>query len=163
MPVREIVKDVDALTFTITADFPAPKERVWQIWSDPRLLERWWGPPTWPATFTEHDFVPGGRAAYHMTGPDGTQAHGWWRFLSIDAPHRLEIQDGFAHPDGTPDDNLPTGRFEVTFTERDGVTTMVNTSWFANAEELRQMSEMGMEEGMREALSQVDALLGVPA
>ena len=40
--------------FTITARFDASIERVWRIWSDPRQLERWWGPPSFPATVTEH-------------------------------------------------------------------------------------------------------------
>ncbi|MFN8077576.1 MAG: SRPBCC domain-containing protein [Kineosporiaceae bacterium] len=163
MPVRDIATDPEALTFTITADFPAPPERVWQIWSDPRQLERWWGPPGYPATFVEHDFVPGGAATYYMTLPDGTRAYGWWDFVAIDAPSRLEIVDGFGHPDGTRNADLPSGRFVVTFTEADGVTTMTNTSWFARREDLDMVLQMGMAEGMREALSQVDALLGVPA
>ena len=47
----------------------ASPERVWQLWADPRQLERWWGPPTYPATFTQHDLAPGGHVEYHMTGP----------------------------------------------------------------------------------------------
>ena len=39
------------LTLTITAEFNAPVTRVWELWENPRLLERWWGPPTYPATF----------------------------------------------------------------------------------------------------------------
>ena len=48
-----------ALTMTITAEFDAPIERVWQLWADPRQLERWWGPPTYPATVVDHDLSPG--------------------------------------------------------------------------------------------------------
>jgi len=51
MTVVDSVKDIENLTMTITAEFDAPVERVWRIWADPRRLERWWGPPTWPATF----------------------------------------------------------------------------------------------------------------
>ena len=47
---------------TITAEFDATVERSWQLWADPRQLERWWGPPTYPATVVEHDLVPGGRS-----------------------------------------------------------------------------------------------------
>ena len=81
MTVLTSVTDPQALTLTVTARFTAPPERVWSVFSDPRRLERWWGPPTWPATFVDHDFVPGGRANYYMTGPDGEKAHGWWQFL----------------------------------------------------------------------------------
>ena len=50
MTVTNVHKDPEALTMTITAEFDAPVERVWQLWADPRQLERWWGPPTYPAT-----------------------------------------------------------------------------------------------------------------
>ena len=78
MPVIDVHKDTEALTLTFVAEFAADVERVWQVWADPRQLERWWGPPTWPATFTAHDFVAGGHSKYHMTGPEGEIAGGWW-------------------------------------------------------------------------------------
>ena len=58
MTVTAVHKDADALTMTLTAEFDAPPERVWDLWADPRQLERWWGPPGWPATFTSHDLAP---------------------------------------------------------------------------------------------------------
>ena len=64
MTVTAVRKDPEALTMTITAEFDAPVERVWELWADPRLLERWWGPPTYPATVIEHDLSPGGRVHY---------------------------------------------------------------------------------------------------
>ena len=75
MTVISVVKDADARTLTITARFDAPIGRVWQVWSDPRQLERWWGPPAYPATVPEHDLAPGGTVAYFMTGPEG-ERHG---------------------------------------------------------------------------------------
>lgn len=48
MTVTSSHKDPDALTMTITAEFDAPVERVWQLWENPRQLERWWGPPSYP-------------------------------------------------------------------------------------------------------------------
>ena len=77
-------KDTESLTLTLVTEFAAEPARVWQVWEDPRQLERWWGPPTWPATFATHDFTPGGRCHYFMTGPEGERAHGWWRFIAID-------------------------------------------------------------------------------
>ena len=96
MTVTDVCKDPAALTMTITADFDESVERVWQVWADPRLLERWWGPPMYPATFTDHDLSPGGRISYYMTSPEGEQYHGWWLVRSVHAPHGLEFQDGFA-------------------------------------------------------------------
>jgi uncharacterized protein YndB with AHSA1/START domain len=96
MTVISTHKDTKALSLTFVAEFDASVERVWQVWKDPHQLARWWGPPTWPATFDSHDFVPGGAATYFMTGPEGEKSRGWWRFTAIEAPNRLEFDDGFA-------------------------------------------------------------------
>jgi uncharacterized protein YndB with AHSA1/START domain len=57
MTVTAVRKDSEKLTMTLEAEFDASVDRVWQLWADPRQLERWWGPPTYPATFTEHDLA----------------------------------------------------------------------------------------------------------
>jgi uncharacterized protein YndB with AHSA1/START domain len=75
MPVTDVQQDLDNLTLTITADFAAPVERIWQVYADPRQLEKVWGPPTYPATVVDHDLTPGGRTTYFMTGPDGDKHH----------------------------------------------------------------------------------------
>lgn len=102
MTVIESRKDLSNLTLTFVAEFDAEVAKVWQIWEDPRKLERWWGPPTWPATFTHYEFVPGGDVKYHMTGPSGETAGGWWKIVSIAEPTRLEFVDGFADAEGNP-------------------------------------------------------------
>ncbi|WP_150307755.1 SRPBCC family protein [Planctomonas psychrotolerans] len=159
MPLIESKRDVDTLSMTFVAEFDADVERVWQLWEDPRQLERWWGPPTYPATFDSHDFVVGGRSAYHMTGPDGELFRGWWTVDAIDAPHRIEFTDGFADENGEPADFAEPSHGVVTLEEVAGKTRMTVVSTFANAESLEQMLQMGMEEGMREAIGQIDAIL----
>lgn len=77
MTVKSVLRDERALTMTVSAEFDATVERVWQLWADPRKLERWWGPPTHPATVVEHSLVAGGRVTYFMTGPAGERFHGW--------------------------------------------------------------------------------------
>ena len=159
MPVIDTTRDLDALQLILTAEYDAPVERCWQLWADPRQLERWWGPPTYPATFVTHDLTPGAVCAYFMTGPEGDQPHGWWRVLVVDPPHSLEVEDGFGEePDDTGD--LPVGRMRVEFTERDGGgTRMTVTSTHASRAEMEQVLEMGQEEGMREAAGQIDGIL----
>ena len=103
MTVTDVRKDPDALTLTITASFGAPIERVWQIWEDPRQLERWWGPPTYPATVVRHELHAGGRVTYFMTGPGGDRHHGWWAVRAVEPPHTLEFEDGFADEQGRAD------------------------------------------------------------
>jgi uncharacterized protein YndB with AHSA1/START domain len=160
MTVTAVHKDPSARTMTLTAEFDASAERVWQLWADPRQLERWWGPPTWPATFTKHDLSPGSRVDYHMTGPEGEEAHGYWNVVETDPPHRLVFRDGFAHDDGTPNDALPQNEGRVTIEEiGDGRTRMSIHSIFPSTEAMEQVLAMGMEEGLKLAVGQIDAIL----
>ena len=160
MTVTAIHKDPKSLTMTLTAEFDATAERVWQLWADPRQLERWWGPPTYPATFTKHELTPGARVEYHMTGPEGDQPKGYWDVDEVDPPHRLVVRDGFANEDGTPNDGLPVGVMRVTIEEAgDGRTRMFILSEFPSTEAMEQILGMGMEEGLRDAVGQIDAIL----
>ena len=151
--------DTDALTATFVAEFTAPPARVWEVWTDPRKLERWWGPPTWPATFLEHDLVAGGGAHYVMNGPDGASMHGWWRLLTVDEPRTIEFEDGFAHEDGTPDPDQPITRSSVELVEIPTGTRMTTTAHFATTEQMEQLLAMGMVEGMSLAMGQIDDIL----
>jgi uncharacterized protein YndB with AHSA1/START domain len=160
MTVTAVRKDPAALTMTLTAEFDASPERVWDLWADPRKLERWWGPPTYPATFTSHDLTPGSRVEYHMTGPDGDQPRGYWDVVEADPPRRLVFQDGFAHADGSPNDDLPRNEGRVTIEPIDaGRTRMSIESRFPSTEAMEQVIAMGMEEGLTQAVGQIDAIL----
>jgi uncharacterized protein YndB with AHSA1/START domain len=159
MTVISSHKDPEALTLTIVAEFETDPGRVWQLWEDPRQLERWWGPPTWPATFSRHDFTEGGTSQYYMTGPEGDTAGGWWRTTVIEPPRRLVFDDGFAHDDGTPNGDLPLSHVVVTFDGIDGGTRMMSVTTFDSLEQLEQLMAMGMEEGLRLAMGQMDELL----
>ncbi|KJC65704.1 SRPBCC family protein [Agreia bicolorata] len=159
MTVISVEKDTDALTLTFAAEFAADVNRVWQVWEDPRQLERWWGPPTWPATFTRHELSVGSRSSYYMTGPDGTKAHGWWLVTAVDAPTLLEFDDGFADENGEPDDSIEAVTMTVTLESIDGETRMTTLTRFASIEQLEKMVEMGMEEGMTLAMGQIDEVL----
>lgn len=164
MTVTNIEKDLDQRTLTVTAEFTAPVEQVWQMWEDPRLLEQWWGPPTHPATVVEHDLTPGGRVAYYMTGPEGERYNGWWKVVSVDPPHGLELDDGFSDADGNPVADLPVTRMRLSLTsESSDSTTMVMESVYDSLEAMEQVLAMGMEEGIRSAIEQIDALLRTSA
>ncbi len=160
MPIIGSNRDLEQCTFTIGAVYEEPVERVWQLWADPRQLERWWGPPMYPATFEEHDLSPGSLVTYFMTGPEGDQPRGWWKVLEVDAPNSLLIDDGFgSDPESAPAE-LPVMQMRLTLAERDGGgTSMQLVTTFPSAESLQQILDMGMEEGMAAAMSQIDAVL----
>lgn len=159
MPVVSAHKDTAKLCFTFVAEFAVPVERVWQLWADPRQLERWWGPPMWPATFVRHEFEPGGESRYYMTGPDGEKAGGWWRTVSVDEPHRFSVRDGFSDDSGEPNPDLPESVMDVTLESVPAGTRMTVVGTYSSVDELEKVAAMGMEEGMTMALGQIDALL----
>ena len=163
MAVTDIQKDPANLTMTVTARFGAPVARVWEVWSDPRQLERWWGPPTYPATVVDHDLRPGGRVTYFMTGPEGDKAHGWWQVRAVDAPHSLEFDDGFADADFNNDDSMPTMVMRVTLEPAGGEETEMRiVTSFPSAEAMEKLVAMGMDEGISAAIGQIDDLVAAP-
>lgn len=160
MTVLSVDKDPTALTMTITSRFAAPPDRVWQVWADPRKLERWWGPPTHPATVEAHDLTPGGTVSYFMTGPEGDIHRGWWRIDEVRGPELLVFTDGFADDDGRAAEDLPTTQTRVEIVPREGGgTTMTMTSTFPSADALQQMLDMGVEQGITGAINQIDDIL----
>ena len=159
MPVTDITHDLETLTLTITAQFAAPVERIWDIYADPRQLEKVWGPPECPATVVDHSLTPGGRVTYYMTGPEGDRHYGYWSVLEVDQPRSFSYEDGFAHEDFSPNTDLPVSTSVSTFTAQDGGTRAVYVTTFASREGLQTVLDMGVEEGSRTAIDQIDGLV----
>lgn len=159
MTVTSVDTDFDNLTLTLVADFAASAEEVWELWADPRKLERWWGPPGYPATFEQHDLSAGGEVVYYMTNPEGGKHYGWWRIESVSPPRSLEITDGFGDDEGKPNPDMPTGQMTMELSDHDGGTRMTLRSVFRSREEMQEMVDMGQAEGIRAAAGQMDAIL----
>lgn len=160
MTVTAVRKDPEKLTMTLDAEFDASPERVWQLWADPRQLERWWGPPTYPATFTALDLRAGGRAEYYMTGPEGDNPAGYWEIIEVDPPRRIFARDGFANADGTPNNDIGPSEMHVRIEPLgEGRTRMSIESVFPDTATMEQNLAMGMEQGLTEAVGQIDAIL----
>lgn len=103
--------------------------------------------------------TPGGRAEYFMTGPDAQVSRGWWRFLSVEPNQSFEIEDGFADDEGNPNEQMPTTRMTVTFESTDEGSRFTSVTTFASTDQMEQLLEMGILEGMKSALGQLDAVL----
>jgi uncharacterized protein YndB with AHSA1/START domain len=163
MPVTSVTSDKEALTLTVIGEYPVSVERLWEAYADPRQLEKFWGPETWPATFTRHDMTVGGRSEYSMTGPDGSTSRGWWRFLAVEPGRRFEVEDGFSHEDGRPNDDMPSMRMLFTFEPTATGSRFTSVTHFASLEAMERLVAMGMVEGLRSALGQLDRVLAAPA
>jgi len=160
MPVTDVQQDRDNLTLTITADFAAPVERIWQVYADPRQLERVFGPPTHPATFVAHDLTPGGTAHYFMTSPEGEKYYGWWKITAVDEPRSFAFEDGFASDDSfTPVADLPVSKNVYVFEATGSGTRATFTSTYDSADALKKVLEMGVVEGASSAINQIDTLV----
>jgi uncharacterized protein YndB with AHSA1/START domain len=159
MPVTSVEKDLDQLTITVHAEFVAPLQRVWDAYLDPRQLERFWGPPTYPATFLRHDGAVGGRSIYRMTGPEGDVHYGYWEWTHVNPPHQFEVLDGFADDTGAPNAELPGMHMSMVFEATETGTRLTTVSHFDTLEQLEQVVSMGVMEGTSQAMSQIDAVL----
>ena len=159
MPVTTVDTDPEALTMTLVAEVAAPPARVWKAFTEPAQLERFWGPPGWPATFTQFDFTVGGRAQYMMTGPTGEKPRASWEFLRIDPTSGYEVIDSFVGEDGEPLADMPSMRMVLSFDEAGSGVRVTSVSYFSSAEALEQMLAMGAVEGTRMAFDQLDRVV----
>lgn len=159
MPVTSVTTEPEELTMTLVAEFPVPVERLWRAFADPRKLERFWGPPGYPATFDTYDLRPGGTSHYWMTSPQGERFHGRWDFVEVEEPNRIVVLDSFADAQGEVDPAIPTGRMTLTFESTPGGSRFTAVSASQTAEALEQVLAMGQAEGMRMAMDQLDAVL----
>jgi uncharacterized protein YndB with AHSA1/START domain len=94
-----------------------------------------------------------------MTGPEGEKYHGWWQVNAVNPPSSLEFNDRFADQNGTPIDDMPNSTVQMQLTEHKGGTQMNLRSTFATREQMEKLVNMGMVEGLQEAVGQMDALL----
>jgi len=90
---------------TITRLFNAPRERVWQAWSDPKLIKRWWGPKNFTAPHVDIDFRVDGKYLLCMRGavkPGGDEQNFWSTgvYREIIKPEKIAVTDSFADENG---------------------------------------------------------------
>jgi len=163
MTITNVEKDLEALTMTVTADLDATVERAWQLWADPRQFERWWGPPGYAATVVDYDLRAGGRISFFM-GTGEERQDSTWEVVAADPPRHLELRDADVDEAGRPNDGNAMTLMVITIEERDGGAVMAIRTHFDSLAGMEQVLAMGIEEGMRMVLSQIDAVLsGTPA
>jgi uncharacterized protein YndB with AHSA1/START domain len=154
MPLTSVTKDAAKLTLTVVGDYPVPQSRLWDAFADPRQLERFWGPPAFPATFTRHDFQVGGRAEYFLTLPEGQTWSGSWKFTVVNPISSFEAHDG---EDNAGDENMPAS-MKFAFDTTPTGSRMTIVTQFSSVVAMEETIP-GMEEGLRAAMPQLDAVI----
>lgn len=125
----------------ITRVYDAPARAVWDAWTIPEQVEKWWGPRGFSLTTHSKDLRVGGTWRYTMHGPDGTDYPNVTTYFVVE-PHKKLVYDH-----GATDDTPPLFRVTVTFTEAEGKTTMEMTSTLPSPEAAREMAKFIKQAG----------------
>ena len=149
------------LTLTLPSDreivmtrvFDAPRELVFQAFTDPDLIPRWWGWRDATTIVDKMDVRPGGLWRFVSRGPDGVEFAFNGEYREVVSPERLVYTFEF---EGMPGHVLVE---TLTFEERDGKTTLTNHSIFDSKEDRDGMLETGMESGAAESRDRLEELL----
>jgi uncharacterized protein YndB with AHSA1/START domain len=145
--------------FVMERILDAPRELVFQAWSDPKHLEQWWGPKGWTLPVCKMDFRPGGVWHYCMRGPEGEEGWGKAVYREIVEPERIVYVDSFADAEGNALEGMPETVITVTFTEQAGKTKLTSRAQFASAADLETTLGMGMAEGLSETWDRLEEYL----
>lgn len=140
--------------------FDAPRELVWQAWTDPKQLAQWFFPHGYTVPRAEIDLRPGGKSVVDMQGPDGTVYPNKGRYIEVDPPNRLSYTDD-VDPDETAwGDNAPPSNVQtITFEDLDGKTKLTVHIQLTSVADRDAMVEMGAKVGWSESFEKLDAFL----
>lgn len=163
---HEPVESSTAPEFVISRVFDAPRELVWQSWTEPRHLAQWWGPRGMTNPVCELEVRPGGAYRIVMRAPDGAEYPMEGIFREVVAPARLVLtMDCSGHPDAWHDlvdpnrDKTKKPRVEllqtVTFENLGGKTRLTVRTTFASLALRDAMLKMGMTEGWSQSLDRL--------
>lgn len=149
---QDILRDVE---LTISYTFNAPRELVWDFWTDADLVKEWWGPSGYTAPFTSIDFRVGGECLYCMRSPDGKDIWSKGVYQEIIAPEKFIVTDSFSDEKGNlvhgsfygmPEDFPEELLITVTLEDQGDKTRMILKHQGVPAGEMSQMTEQGWKE-----------------
>jgi uncharacterized protein YndB with AHSA1/START domain len=151
--------DLEKGELTMKRTFDAPRELVFSAWSSCEHIKNWWGPRTYPTTFCEMDFRPGGVWRYCMTGPEGDEAWGKGVYSEIVRPERIVYRDYFTDAQGVESAEMPSSVITLDFRQLNGQTEVSSRTKYDSKEALQQVLDMGVEEGFAETLDRLEEYL----
>jgi uncharacterized protein YndB with AHSA1/START domain len=160
-----VTKDEKGKKLIVEFSVEAPKQAVWEAYTDKELFEKWWGPEGWETQTKEFDFQPNGRIHYGMKCVDEAQVEwygqtswGVMEITQINPSDEFTYVDYFSNEAGDLDNSMPALKVTNQFTEVDGKTKVVSTIYADSMEQIDQLLEMGMVEGFTSQLRKLDKL-----
>ncbi|WP_295716085.1 SRPBCC domain-containing protein [Mucilaginibacter sp.] len=154
-------KDIAAKKIHVVREFNAPIEKVWKAWTDPDLLQKWWGPKPWVAITKSMDFTVGGVWLYSMVGPDGQKHWSHVQFTAIENGSRFAADTTFCDENGTIAPGAPIGHWDNKFVAAGDKTKVVIDINFDDESAIKMMVEMGFQGGFTMGLNQLEELLAI--
>jgi uncharacterized protein YndB with AHSA1/START domain len=132
----------------------APREKVFEAWTDQAHIGEWFGPDGFITTTESMDVRPGGEWRFIMKGPDGTAYNSLIKYVEVQKPERLVLAYN-----ATPEHSLKEFSAEVTFEDLGGKTKLTLRHIFLNAEERVKQEGIGAVEGGNQTLNRLEAYL----
>lgn len=151
--------DRENKTIHVTREFAADPNLVWDAWTRPEILDKWWAPKPFQNHTKSMDFREGGRWHYNMTGPEGETYWALMDYQSISLQKQFTAIDAFCNEAAEIDNSFPQNKWETRFEpENDGTVVKVTLS-FDNLEDLEKLIQMGFREGFIAGLDQLEEWL----
>jgi len=155
----EVIKNFKEKSIVVSREFEAPIEKVWQAYTDSKLLDQWWGPSPWRAETKRMNFTVGGQWLYAMVGPEGQKHWGCMTYKAIDPLKGFEMEDGFCDEEGNVNPDLPVSKGKTTFTKTANGTRVEFKMTYTNEADVQRIIEMGFEQGITMCIEQLVELL----
>jgi uncharacterized protein YndB with AHSA1/START domain len=149
--------DKAAKTVEITAVFDAGLDLVWDAYTKPELLDRWWAPKPFVSKTKTMDFRVGGRRFYAMVSPEGHEKWSVQKYISITPKTNFKLFNAFSDADENL--QLPGSEWDLNFAEHNGKTTVTISIYNESLERMETLLAMGFREGITATLGQLVKLL----
>ena len=154
----------DGKSLLMERTFSASKDKLWHAYTDAEALAKWWGPIGWETEVKKLDFSEGGEWIYVMKCVDENQGEWFGQtsagktvFSNIKPGDSMQYTDYFTDEEGNINEEMPSSLTTLIFTENeDGTTSLKATTTYETAEALKQVLEMGMEEGYGQTLDKLE-------
>ncbi len=155
----DFVADKEKNTLTITREFDAERQMVWDCYTKSELLNRWFAPKPFTTKTKSMDFKDGGHWHYAMIDPDGNEYWARMDYETINPIDGYVSLDGFADESGAINPDLPRAQWDVTFSDKNERSVVHTVVQYKSLSDLETVIQMGMEEGLKSTLERLDELL----
>lgn len=153
----EFIVDKETKTVSITVEFDAERDLVWDAYTKPELLDQWWAPKPWASKTKVMEFREGGRRFYAMVSPEGAERWSIQKYTSISPKTNFKFLNAFADENENPE--LPGSEWDLNFSEQNGTTKVSISIYNESLARMEKMIEMGFKEGFTMTLNYLEELL----